>query len=298
MQPMSERKPCIRCERNIDAVARVCPWCNWDQSVPAPAREAAPPAAAEYTPPSETAKLKRKLKFAALGVVMVIAAFGVGYVINSDDAPKSAPETIEEQVARQEAQPTKGAQTVPLVPANEPGGFDAPITSAPVAAPAAGVPTEYQRHDATAVSAAEYNELAARAQAEKKRMQALVDPRSITGRAYQTPVTQRPLRPRPAAPPQEIAQQPAPAAEAPRISARTRPMPISQPMPSLNAHGVTARLELVIGTDGRVKEVSVREGVPGETARLIHAVQNWRFRPATENGQPVEGRYSVDISFQ
>jgi hypothetical protein len=31
---------------------------------------------------------------------------------------------------------------------------------------------------------------------------------------------------------------------------------------------------------------------------LIQAVQNWRFRPAMENGVPVTGRVSVDITIR
>ena len=82
------------------------------------------------------------------------------------------------------------------------------------------------------------------------------------------------------------------------IVARTRPVPEYQPLPDIHVSGrVTARLDLVIGADGRVKEVNLRDSIPGETAKLIAAVQSWRFKPATENGQPVSANYSVDLSF-
>jgi TonB family protein len=77
---------------------------------------------------------------------------------------------------------------------------------------------------------------------------------------------------------------------------RTRPVPQYQPLPQLSARGA-ARLSLRVGADGRVKEVDIERPLGRDTARLIHAVQSWRFKPATENGEPVASRYSVEISF-
>jgi TonB family protein len=59
----------------------------------------------------------------------------------------------------------------------------------------------------------------------------------------------------------------------------------------------TARLKLTVGKDGLVKEVNVLQGIPGETGKLIGAVQRWRFKPATRNGEPVEAPFTVDVSF-
>src|SRR5688500_20155690 len=39
---MSEKRPCIRCEREIDAYAKICPYCNWDQTqteIPPPSQQ-------------------------------------------------------------------------------------------------------------------------------------------------------------------------------------------------------------------------------------------------------------------
>jgi TonB family protein len=83
-----------------------------------------------------------------------------------------------------------------------------------------------------------------------------------------------------------------------RSASRTNPIPEYQPIPQIHvSRNTTARFELTVGADGRVKEVNVRDGVPGETAKLIAAVQSWRFRPATQNGQPVQAPFTVDISF-
>ncbi|MFP5245823.1 MAG: TonB family protein [Thermoanaerobaculia bacterium] len=295
---MMDKKPCVRCERGIDAAAQRCPFCNWDQSRPAPATPPPVPAAvAEYKPPEEW-NVRKLLLMGGVGVLALVVAFLIGMVINSDDAPKTAPDTVEEQIAQDQARakaPVRRADT-PLVPMNEPGGIEQPITSAPVAAQP-GATNDYQRTDATAVSATEYAEMAKRARAEKDRMAALVDPRSITGPAY-AQATRNPY-PRRTAPapsgdtPQSVTN--APVVQR-RGVMRTRPIPQYQPLPQISARG-TARLSLLIGTDGRVKRIDIERGLQGNTSALIDAVQSWRFKPATENGEPIAAPYSVEISF-
>lgn len=317
---IEERKPCTRCARAIDGWSKLCPFCNWDQSVPPPAVEPPKPAAVANYRPAEEFNLKKSLMYGAIGIVALVLSFVVGMVINSDGTPKNAPETIEEQIAddqQKQVAPIKRADT-PLVPTNERGGMEQPVTSAPVAAPAGAPANDYQRTDATAVSSTEYAEIAKRAKAEKERMAVLIDPRSLTGPAYaQGP---RPVRRTPAPTPRQIAQQqqlppmmssspatapqfppnaepaPAPRPVERRMSLRTRPVPQYQPMPSIAVKG-SARLSLVIGSDGRVKEVSVERALPRNTAALVASVQQWRFKPATENGEPVSAPYSVDITF-
>ncbi len=318
---MSERKPCIRCERGIDAWAKLCPFCNWDQGRPAPAQPAAVPAeVAQYKPPGEM-DLKKYALYGGAGVLLLVVAFLVGMFINQDGAPKNAPETLEEQAAEQKAAgPVKRADT-PLVPANEPGGIVEPsITSAPVSAQPGAAPNDWNRTDATAVSATEYAEMARRAKAEKDRMAALVDPRTLTGPAYAQ--GQRVVRRRPATtlaqnqvppmpgtnvtpplPGTAPAPAPMPGASAPpqpaprRNSIRTRPVPQHQPLPQIYGRG-TARLSLLIGPDGRVKSVDIEKPLDRDTAKLIGAIQSWRFKPATENGEPVAAPYSVEITFR
>jgi periplasmic protein TonB len=319
---MSERKPCIRCERAIDQWSKICPFCNWDQSQAVPANNAQqiPHAAATYVPPDEFA-WKKKALMAAGAVVMLIASFGVGAWINSDGAPKKAPESVVAQSAEeaQRAEALRHRADTPLVPIGE-GGIEQPITSAPaVTAQAQGAtaPSGYDRSDATAVSSVEYQQLAQRAKAEKDRMAALVDPRSLTGPAYaqgpvRAPVRRAPARPPlmasapspvpNAAPPQQATVAPPEPALSPREQAarnvrggETSPVPEYQPIPSLSTRG-RARLDLVVGPDGRVKQVNVRNAVRG-TAELINAVRSWRFRPAMSNGHPVTGTYNVEISF-
>jgi TonB family protein len=278
---MAERKPCIRCERAIDSWARICPYCNWDQAVPAPPPSAAPQQfETNYVPPEEF-DLKKKAGMLGIGVLLLVVAFLVGMVINKDDAPKHAPETLEEQAAEHNAASAPKRADTPLIPTDEPGGYGSPITSAPASTATDGATNGYARTDATAASAAEYEQMAKRARAEKERMATLVDPRSLTGPAY-VPRPRAPVSPN------------APAAR--RSGVRTRPVPQYQPLPRINASG-TARLRLLIGSDGRVRKVDVERALRGNTAELLAAVQSWRFKPATENGEPIAAPYSVEISF-
>lgn len=77
----------------------------------------------------------------------------------------------------------------------------------------------------------------------------------------------------------------------------TQPIPIYQPVPPMSVDRPTsARLFLTVGTDGRVHDINVAQSIPGEMPRLIASVQNWRFRPATQNGEPVTSTFSVDIN--
>jgi TonB family protein len=307
---MSERKPCTRCARAIDGWAKICPFCNWDQSQPVPAAPPpVPEAVANYTPPSEF-DLKKKAIYAGIGILVLIAAFGIGMVINQDDAPDKAPLTVEEQqqveAAEKAAGPVKRADT-PLVPTNEAGGIEQPVTSAPVAAQPGAAPNDYQRTDATAVSSTEYAEIAKRARAEKERMAALVDPRSLTGPAY----AQGP-RPQQRRTPTQMAQGSTPlipgsesrdsqettrSRPAPRRVASTRPVPQYQPLPRIRTSG-NARLTLYVGADGRVDRVNVDRSIGRYTGQLVSMAQSWRFKPATVNGEPVAAPYTVDISFE
>jgi TonB family protein len=86
--------------------------------------------------------------------------------------------------------------------------------------------------------------------------------------------------------------------QASSILVRTRPQPEYQPIPRIRVdRNTTARLDITVGPDGRVQDVNILNAIPGETAKLIAAVQAWRFKPATENGRPVQAHFSVDISF-
>lgn len=285
---MTDKKPCIRCERAIDPYAKICPYCNWDQanaSVP-PAQPAT--AAPAYVPPQER-DWRRMLMMIGGFVLLLIASFAVGAWINSDDAPKNAPEPVTSQ--EQAPVSTTKRSDLTLVPVTA-ADLEQPITSAPATTVAEGVPAEYQRSDATAVSSEEYARLAARAKAERAAAN-MVDPRSIRGPAY----AQAPPRPR--RDPEDIPDTMTSAAGEPkRALLGTRPVPQYQPLPHISVtEPTTARLELIVGADGRVKEVNLKDSIPGQTPKLIAAVQSWRFKPAMRGGEAVEAPFTVDISF-
>jgi TonB family protein len=292
----------------IDQFAKICPYCNWDQNEGTPPPEVkAANAAPAYVPPAERS-WRRHIIIGSIGIAVLIASFGIGALIQGRSRNKHIEAAA--AAATEEDRPTAPVGSAPradvtLVPVSDMNA-DTPITSAPVTNPAEGVPTEYQRSDATAVSSVEYAQLAARAQQEKKLAQQrkLVDPRSITGAAYNQ-------GPAAAAPPRPAAQ----AVPAPQTSAapdenlerreerrevvRTNPVAEYQPLPDISVRETSvARLELTVGADGRVKDVNIRNGIPGDTAKLIAAVQQWRFKPATENGVPVSATVPVDISFR
>ena len=137
--------------------------------------------------------------------------------------------------------------------------------------------------------------MAKRAQAERKTntIAQLVDPRSISGPAYaQGARASSPAVP--SAPSAAPGWKPGPRSQ--RVT-RTRPIAEYQPVPPLRGRG-TARFTLIVGADGRVKSVNVERMLRGANNHaLIRAVKSWRFKPATENGEPVASPYSVEISF-
>ena len=293
---MSDQKSCIRCDRSIDAVAKVCPYCNWDQAVLPPPRRTASETAPAAAYVVERENRGRRMTMLAGGfVVLLIAAFAIGSLVQGFDVDSAVTTTSDKdkQPVSPNVTPEPRSANVQLVPVTDSASpSEAPITSAPVSSSSGNTA---DRSDATALPSNEYAQAAARAKAE--RQATLADPRSIVGSPYeeQQRVPRRTIQrtipmasSTPGEPPLE-----------PRRFARTMPVPQSQPIPEIRvSRTTTARLNLTIGPDGRVHEIDVIESIPGEMPRLISAVQSWRFRPATENGLPVAAHFSVDISFR
>ncbi len=293
---MSEKKQCPNCGRNIDAAARMCLYCNWDQSEtpkpkPLPAEIPAADVAPAYVPPAEH-RWRTPLLIAIGIAALLVCAFVVGSFIHGfepDDIKQTAQTTTHPPIGA--PPPTQAPRgDVTLVPVA--GGNEQPITSAPAPAPAQGVPNEYQRNDATALPTDQYAQAATRAKSETQTApQPIVDPRSLGGPAYSQ---QQPGMASSATPPPM--RKPAP--EAVRVARRTDPVPEYQPIPQIHVdRDVTARIDLTIGADGRVTDVAFDQPIAGEMPKLISAIQSWRFRPATEDGAPVPSHFRVDISF-
>ncbi|MCU1349985.1 MAG: putative sensor protein [Acidobacteria bacterium] len=321
---MSDKKPCIRCGRGIDAYAKNCVYCNWDQSVAPPVEgtENIVGAAPAYIAPKDNRVRNRVLGIGGF-IVLLIAAFSIGTFMHGFDPNEVSTLRDDKPVvtvtggASNPAPSRPDLQVIPANPNNTVAG-EAPITSAPATTTAAGVPNEYQRNDATAATSEEYAQLAARAKAERQTLG--VDPRTVGGPAYGGA---QPHRRIPSTQPRSGLPSPIPGAmtsaspngsgfpsvasngspngepQPGRILLRTRAQPEYQPIPQIRVdRDTTARLDLTIGDDGRVRDVNILNAIPGETAKLIAAVQAWRFKPATENGRPVPSHFSVDISFK
>jgi len=89
----------------------------------------------------------------------------------------------------------------------------------------------------------------------------------------------------------------------------TPPVPITPhevtaadyPVDSLPAQEVgTARVDYLVGIDGTVSEPMVTQssGSPRLDQAAITIVSRWPFRPATENGRPVEARLFANVVFR
>lgn len=284
---MPEQKPCIRCERPIDPFARSCVYCNWDQTNDRPDEAAFAPAPPPYVPPPDNRLRNRFFAAVAIGVLVIVLMIGSLVRASNQSEAKAS------QAALQATTPDSSPRsTVTLVPVE--GGDsvqpESPVTTAPIPSSSAGnIEVNGERTDATALPSEAYSDAARRAKAEREiRTNAgPIDPRTIAGSV-------EPRRPRsiPTAAPLAQAEQVA-AAPLPQ----TKPIPLYQPIPPMTTdRSVSARLFLTIGSDGRVRDINVGQSIPGEMPRLIASVQNWRYKPATLNGEPVTSTLTVDIN--
>jgi protein TonB len=275
---MSDRRTCLRCARAIDASARVCPFCNWDQNETSDVHPKPSNASDFYVPPPDD-RVRRKVIGMAAFVILVIAAFVVGAIIHGFEPNEvKAAQTRSESSAPTTPSPRASVKLVP-VPDSALPTTESPFTTVPPPAPAQpGATTTAQPSDATAMPSDQYTAATARARAARQDTSLIVDPRTIASSV--------PSRPRPSESHQSSAPQ-------------TRPVAIDQPLPHIRVdQPSTARLLLTVGTDGRVHDISVQQAIPDDMGSVISAVQDWRFRPATQNGQPVTARVSVEITFQ
>jgi TonB family protein len=294
---MSDGKPCIRCGRSIDGNARACPFCNWDQSEPVPPpqeREAQP----VYVPPPDDRWRGKILGLVAL-VSLVIIAFVVGMFIHGFEpsevkAAQTRNATTQAGTMRTTPASRSNVTLVPVTGSDAPQSIEQPITSAPPQGPG------QQPNDATALPADQYAAAAARAKAEReaaaKAQSVLLDPRSITGPAYAGRPIRRVVEANARTETPTSSDQ-TPIEGSPMISRRTAAYLEYKPLPRISVdRDITARLNLTVNEDGRVTDVDVSDPIP-DMPRLIAAIQNWRFKPATENGTPVTAKVAVDITF-
>lgn len=70
--------------------------------------------------------------------------------------------------------------------------------------------------------------------------------------------------------------------------------------PQARAHRIegTVLLKVVIGKDGRIKDLKKVSGLEELASAAIGAVQQWQYRPYTLKGEPVEVETTVKVNFQ
>jgi TonB family protein len=74
--------------------------------------------------------------------------------------------------------------------------------------------------------------------------------------------------------------------------------PIYPPRARANAVQGTVVLTVIIGKDGLIKDLKKVSGPEDLAPAAIGAVQQWRYRPYTLNGQPVEVETTVKVHFE
>jgi protein TonB len=142
-----------------------------------------------------------------------------------------------------------------------------------------------------------------------------------TQKADTTPPTVKtdtPPKPQPMPPPKieapKIAQNtapqgeapPAPKPESPKPPAYTDAVPTNTPQPAIpddlraDALDKTFVAEFTVGPDGTPTEVQVAQSTGSEELDRIalDTAKQWRFKPATRDGQPIESRVRLHIEFQ
>jgi TonB family protein len=69
--------------------------------------------------------------------------------------------------------------------------------------------------------------------------------------------------------------------------------------PALQEHiSGTVKLEVIVGTDGHVRDVRVTQSVGyGLDEEAMKALRTWEFEPAMEDGKPVEAAVPVQCDF-
>lgn len=239
---------------------------------------------------------------------MLISAFAVGALVNLLGSRGKVARAEEEKrpAAVETANRERGPLSdLTLVPVSEATSNTGAVTSAPLPSVDATLPVEAQRSDATALPSSEYSKVLAQAARISEPEYTTVDPRSLPPGlgALTQPVRSAPSQEREREPAAEVPEPASDSGDKPEErggapeARRTNPVPLKQPLPRLDdlRESGTVRLRLSVSDDGRVKEIDVLQGLSGATADVVDAVRRWRFKPATLNGQPVQGTFEAEI---
>lgn len=82
------------------------------------------------------------------------------------------------------------------------------------------------------------------------------------------------------------------------------PQPLYQPEPEFSEASRKRKeqgnvnISLVVGTDGLPRDLKVTcSSIPDSNQNAIDAVKQWKFAPATQDGQPVAVAIVIEVSF-
>jgi TonB family protein len=89
-----------------------------------------------------------------------------------------------------------------------------------------------------------------------------------------------------------------------RPKTTTPPRGVYQPEPEFSDEARRKRIEgtvnlsLVVGVDGHPHDIKVENGLGhGLDENAVKAVREWRFEPARQDGQPIEKKIAVSVTF-
>lgn len=82
-----------------------------------------------------------------------------------------------------------------------------------------------------------------------------------------------------------------------RCPAVLPPRPLATPLPALPKAGrANLKIRFVIGTDGRLHKVAiVNSAGRAADSRAVNVLRQWRYKPATCNGVPMEAEGTVEF---
>ncbi|HZP81228.1 MAG TPA: TonB family protein [Chthonomonadaceae bacterium] len=139
------------------------------------------------------------------------------------------------------------------------------------------------------------------------------DPRPPGGDAAPAPPPQKEEPPKPEAPkiaqnvaPPKSATPPAPPPEVKKEPVFTEAEPVQSPQPTLpddlraETLDKTCVAEFIVGADGTPTNVKITQSTGNDELDRIalETARQWRFKPATRDGQPIESRVRLHIQFQ
>ena len=76
-----------------------------------------------------------------------------------------------------------------------------------------------------------------------------------------------------------------------------RVQPVYPPLARQTRISGTVRLHAIISKSGAVQQLEVISGHPLLVQAALDAVRQWRYRPTTLNGEPVEVDTTIDVIF-